>query len=611
MWEEVIMALEHTPSIPRPEHPRPDFMRDTFFNLNGAWQFAFDDADEGVREGWQQPGTKLDGEIVVPFCYQSKLSGVGPTDAIHPILWYRRAFTVPQEMHGRRVLLRFGAVDFEATVYVNGRQVGAHKGGYTPFAFDITDALRDGENDLCVRVKDDPDCTQPRGKQYWREGLMGCWYTPVSGIWQTVYLEAVGEYALRQIHVTPDIDRHMMTAEIALDRMPAGELELELTVSFEGSVCRVVRLNTADRITRVPVDMIVRGDLDPIHLWAPNSPALYDLKVRVLKDGHAVDSVDTYFGMRKIEVRDGKVYLNNCPIYQRLILDQGYWPDSLITPPSDEAIQQDLRYTKEFGYNGARKHQKLEDPRYYYWADKMGVLVWGEVPSAYDFADETVHNLANTLLDFIDRDFNHPSIIAWVPLNESWGVRLIYNDKRQQATARMLYHMTKAADGTRLCSSNDGWEQVETDICALHDYAAERDVMADHFASREEVERHACDWRPCYAQGEKPTGREAFMVTEYGGIAFTNVGLQGEMGGMETWGYHGKVTDEEKFFERFQGVTDAIREIPYCQGYCYTQLTDVMQEINGLLTPDRRPKVDVERFASLNKNPLGRTNQVI
>ena len=231
--------------------------------------------------------------------------------------------------------------------------------------------------------------------------------------------------------------------------------------------------------------------------------------------------------------------------------------------------------------------------------------------SAYDFMDETVQNLAQTLLGFIDRDFNHPSIIAWVPLNESWGVRQIYTDKRQQATARMLYHMTKAADGTRLCSSNDGWEQVETDICALHDYAAEKSVMADHFESRETVERHACDWRPCYAQGEQPTGKEAFMVTEYGGIAFTNVGLQGEMGGMETWGYHGKVTDEEKFFERFQGVTDAIREIPYCQGYCYTQLTDVMQEINGLLTPDRQPKVDVERFAALNKNPLGLTNQVI
>lgn len=595
-----------TTSIPRPEHPRPDFMRETFLNLNGTWQFAFDDADEGLARGWQNPGTLLEREIVVPFAYQTKLSGIGPTDEIHPVIWYRRTFTLPEEMRGKRVLARFGAVDFLARVFVNGQQVGEHKGGYTPFAIDITAALREGENDLCLRVEDEPDCTQPRGKQYWSTGLMGCWYTPVSGIWQTVYLEAVGEIGIRHIHVTPDFDRHMMTAEIALDKQPADDVELELTVSLEGKTHRVVRTNVQDRTTRVPVDMAVHGDLGTVRAWTPNNPVLYDLKVRVFKDGRPVDSVDTYFGMRKVEVRDGKVYLNNQPIYQRLILDQGYWPDSLITPPSDEAIQADIRFTKAFGYNGARKHQKLEDPRYYYWADKLGLLVWGEVPSAYDFTDEMVHNLADTLLDFIDRDFNHPSIITWVPLNESWGVRQIYTDARQQAAARMLYHLTKAADGTRLCSSNDGWEQTETDICALHDYADSKTAMALHFADRAQVEAHACDRRPCYVQGHRPTGKEAFMVTEYGGIAFTNIGLQGDMGGMQTWGYHGKVTDEEAFFARFQGVTDAIRELPYCEGYCYTQLTDVMQEINGLLTPDRQPKVNVERFAALNVNPEGR-----
>ena len=605
------MASTMNQAIPRPEHPRPDFMRETFFNLNGVWQFAFDDQDRGFAQGYARPGTRLPLSITVPFCYQSAMSGIGPTDEIHPILWYRRTFVVPEEMQGKRVLLRFGAVDFEAKVYVNGQLAGGHRGGYTPFALDVTDLLCEGENDLCVRVQDDPDCVQPRGKQYWQRGLMGCWYTPVSGIWQTVYLEAVGEYALRQIHVTPDIDRHLFTAEIALDAQPREELELELTVSFEGKVRRIVRLNTQDRITRVPVDMIVRGDLSPVRLWAPEDPALYDLSVRVLKAGTAVDCVKTYFGMRKVEVRDGRVYLNNCPLYQRLVLDQGYWPDSLITPPSDEAIRLDLQYTLDFGYNGARKHQKVEDPRYYYWADKMGVLVWGELPSAYDFADETVANLAATMMEFIDRDFNHPSIITWVPLNESWGVRQIYTDKRQQATGRMLYHMTKAADGTRLCSSNDGWEQVETDVCALHDYAAEKAVIKAHFASRETVEAHACDWRPCYAEGTRPTGREAFMVTEYGGIAFTHVGIQGEMGGMQTWGYHGKVEDEEAFFARFKGVTDGIREIPYCQGYCYTQLTDVMQEINGLLTPDRKPKMNVERLRALNQSPDGTTNQII
>lgn len=587
----------------RNEHPRPDFMRDTFANLNGEWQFAFDDADEGIRSLWYKPGHTLPLMIKVPFAYQTELSGLGPTDEIHPILWYRRAFTVPEEMKGKRILLRFGAVDYQCSVYINGQMAGSHIGGYTPFALDISNLLLDGENDLCVRVVDDPDHTQPRGKQHWETGLMGCWYTPVSGIWQTVYLEAVGEYGLSQIHITPDIDRHMFTAEISLDRMPSDDLELELKVTFEGKLCRVLRTNVSERCSRVPVDVVVKGALDSVHYWQPGSPALYDVEVTLLKKGELVDRVRTYFGMRKVEVKDGKVYLNNMPLYQRLVLDQGYWPQSLITPPSDEAIRQDIEYTLQFGYNGARKHQKVEDPRYYYWADKLGLLVWGELPSAYDFTDEMARRLTETMTEFIDRDFNHPCIIAWVPLNESWGVRQIYIEKRQQELGRMLYHLTKALDGTRLCSSNDGWEQVDTDICALHDYAAEGEVMARHFESREEVETHCCDWRPCYAKGHTPTGKEAFMVTEYGGIAFSTLGQQGEMGGMETWGYHDKVTDEEAFFQRFQAVTDAIREIPYCQGYCYTQLTDVMQEINGVMTADRKPKVDISRFAAANQDP--------
>ena len=597
-------------SIFRPEHPRPDFQRDAFENLNGEWQFAFDDGDEGLSSRWYAPGRAFDKRITVPFAYQTKLSGIGPTDEIHPILWYRRSFEIPQAMAGKRVLLRFGAVDFEARVYVNGQLAGSHRGGYTPFCFDITALLRAGENDLCLRVEDRPDCAQPRGKQYWQRGLMGCWYTPVSGIWQTVYLEAVGETALTRAHVTPDFDRHQCTVDLELDQVPEEALDIEIALSFEGRPVRSLRMKERSRRVSVPMDLIVQGSLEPLHVWTPDHPELYDVDIYLRRENEVIDHVRTYFGMRKVEVKDGKVYLNNCPLYQRLVLDQGYWPDSLITPPSDEAIREDIRLTLAFGYNGARKHQKLEDPRYYYWADKMGLLVWGEIPSPYEFCDASVNNLYETLSGFIDRDFNHPSIIAWVPLNESWGVRQIYTDKRQQALARMLYHTAKALDGTRLVSVNDGWEQVETDICALHDYAADGAVMAAHFASREQVEKHACDWRPCYALGVTPTGKEAFLVTEYGGIAFSSIGLQGDAGGMESWGYHDKVTDEEAFFARFQSVTDAIRNIPYCQGYCYTQLTDVMQEINGLVTPDRKPKIDPARFASLNRNPDANTNQV-
>ncbi len=588
-------------NIPRPEHPRPDFMRDTFHNLNGAWEFAFDDGNIGLKEGWYKPDYKFDKIITVPFCYQSAASGIGPTDEIHPIMWYRRKFTVPEEMQDKSILMNFGAVDYEAMVYVNGMAVGGHKGGYTPFQLDVTPFLKEGENDLCVRVVDMPDPIQPRGKQYWKQGLYSCLYTASSGIWQTVYMEAASDLRIDYIHVTPDIDKGLASVEILLNRVPKREVTLDLEVKLEEKKIRKVTTTTINRNVTIVIDMDTRDTFIPVALWSPGNPSLYDLRVKLLDEELKLDQVDTYFGMRKVEVRDGVVYLNNDRIYQKLILDQGYWPDTMITPPSDEAIREDLEWTKKFGFNGARKHQKIEDPRYYYWADKMGVLVWGELPSAFAFTDETVENLTVTMQEFIRRDFNHPCIITWVPLNESWGVPQIVSNKRQQNTASMLYYLTKSADGTRICSGNDGWEQMHTDICGLHDYNSTKEVLKEHFADRDFIEKNTCDGRRAYADGYMPTGKEAFMVTEYGGIAFANIGLQGELGGMETWGYHGKESDEESFFARYEACTEAITEIPFCQGYCYTQLTDIMQEINGLLTPDRKPKVDVERVRQINE----------
>ena len=588
-------------NIPRPEHPRPDFMRDTFYNLNGDWEFVFDDDNIGLKNGWYKPEHRFEKTITVPFCYQSAASGIGPTDEIHPIMWYRRKFTVPAEMQGRTILMNFGAVDYEATVYVNGMAVGGHKGGYTPFGFDVTPFLEEGENDLCVRVVDMPDPIQPRGKQYWKEGLFACLYTASSGIWQTVYLEAASETRIDYIHVTPDIDKGLASVEILLNNVPNKKLTLALEVKLEDKEIRKVVTNTVNRNVTIVIDMDTRDTFYPVALWAPNNPNLYDLRVELLDQEVQLDAVDTYFGMRKVEVRDGVVYLNNDRIYQKLILDQGYWPDTMITPPSDEAIRKDLEWTKKFGFNGARKHQKIEDPRYYYWADKMGVLVWGELPSAFAFTDEAVENLTVTMQEFIRRDFNHPSIITWVPLNESWGVPQIVSNKKQQNTASMLYYLTKASDGTRICSGNDGWEQMHTDICGLHDYNSTKEVLKEHFADRDFIEKQTCDGRRAYADGYIPTQKEAFMVTEYGGIAFANIGLQGELGGMETWGYHGKESNEETFFARYEACTEAITEIPFCQGYCYTQLTDIMQEINGLLMPDRKPKVDVERVCQINQ----------
>lgn len=584
-------------SIPRSEHPRPDFFRPDWLNLNGEWEFAFDDGNRGVAERWFGQDRHFDGRIVVPFCYQCAMSGVNVQDK-HEVMWYRRSFEVPASMMGKQLLLRFGAVDFECDVFVNGVKAGGHRGGYTPFALNVTDLVCEGANDLCVRVSDPYDCTQPRGKQSWKDKCFNCWYTPTSGIWQTVYLEAAGAPYLLSAHITPDIDAGTATLRLTLNEKPKKPVNAQIEVSIEGTHVRTQSLLMTERSQRVVIDMVSGNEITGFRKWCEEDPALYD--VHILLDSG--DDVTTYFGMRSVEVKDGYVLLNKRPLYQRLVLDQGYWPESLITPPSDEAIRTDLEWTRKFGYNGARKHQKLEDPRYYYWADKMGLLVWGEVPSAYEFTEESVKNLSDTLAGFIDRDFNHPSLIAWVPLNESWGVDRIYRDKRMQSCANMLYYQAKALDGTRLVSNNDGWEVCKTDIFGLHDYAATGDDLAQHFESREIVERITNDHHMAYAQGMEPTGAEAFLLTEYGGIAFD----EGQAG---AWGYHGKVKNDEEFFARYASLQDAVLKIPYCQGYCYTQLTDVQQEVNGLLTPDRKPKVDPKRFARLTINPKGRLDR--
>ena len=584
-------------SIPRPEHPRPDFVRDTFYNLNGVWQFAFDDDDEGIKKEWFKNNYELPMNINVPFCYQCEMSGIGDT-TIHPVLWYRRSFEIPDNMQKKNILLRFGAVDDTCSVFVNGQMVGMHEGGYTPFEFDITPYLHEGTNDLCLRVIDQPDCTQPRGKQHWGNGGYECWYTPVSGIWQTVYLEAVEKTRIRYIHITPDIDRHMATAEICLNQIPSMPYVVSLELTLNGQPYRFVSASGKEKILRIQVDMAEGGN-NTCPLWWPDLPTLFDVEVSLYSEDIKIDHVYTYFGMRKIHVSNGEVYLNNRMLYQKLVLDQGYWKDSLLTPPSDDAIRADLEATRLMGFNGARKHQKIEDPRYYYWADKLGLLVWGELPSMYLHSDESVRRMSSEMLAFIERDFNHPCIITWVPLNESWGVREIAHNRKQQALGEMLYSLTKAVDGTRLCSANDGWEQTKTDICALHDYAATKEELAAHFDDRQRVEQTGCSSRNCYVEGANPSGQEALLITEYGGIAFEATKEDNE----GAWGYFGKAASEEEFLHRFKETTDAIREIPYCQGWCYTQLTDVIQEINGLMTMDRQFKISPEKIAACNYAP--------
>jgi len=574
---------------PRPDFPRPDFQRADWSSLNGQWEFQFDDDNRGESEAWYKEKEFSD-KITVPYCFQSKLSGIHDL-GMHEYMWYKRTFRLPEEYLNSTVLLNFGAVDYLAKVWINGKFAGMHRGGHTPFRFDITRYLNPGLNTVVLKAEDKYECQQPRGKQFWDVKPDRCWYTPTSGIWQSVWLEFTGRAYIERIKLTPDIDRRTVCAEIFITNK-IDDLEIEIKINYKGKRVKTIKTEATEGYIKATVDIKEVDYVDEVHYWSPETPNLYDIEFLLMKDNQKVDCVESYFGMRKVMVQGSLILLNNKPYYQKLVLDQGYWPDSLLTPPSDEAIVYDIEMTKKLGFNGARKHQKIEDPRYYYWADKLGLLVWGEMPSGYFYNDEEVSNIFNEWSEFIQRDYNHPCIITWVPLNESWGVRNILLDKRQQDFARMLYYLTKCLDQTRLVSTNDGWEQIISDICGIHDYEPSGERLLTKYANRDRLMKQAAERRLLYAQGTEYNG-QPIIITEYGGIAFTDEGD-------ENWGYYGRVKDENEFLERYREITNAIRNTQYICGYCYTQLTDVQQEVNGLLTFDRKPKLDFNVIRKIN-----------
>lgn len=582
-------------TILRSEHPRPDRVRSCWQTLNGAWAFAFDPEKAGLHQQWYHR-TEFPLAIQVPFCYQSELSGIHSQEHCD-VVWYSREFALSEAFAGQRILLHFGAADYLTDVWLDGQYLGHHEGGYTPFSFDITDlvaASGDGVFRLSVRCEDTLECQQPRGKQSFHPEPFACWYTPVTGIWQSVWLEGVGDTYPVDVRLTPCIERASVRVEMKLNQLPKDG-EIRLTVAFEGTpAARQTVAVTTDR--RICTEIFLRHDdrLEGIHLWYPGLPALYDLKIETLCAGEVVDTLDTYFGMRKISIEDGNILLNNGILYQRLILDQGYWPDGLLTAPSDDALRRDVELTLQMGYNGARKHQKFEDPRYLYWADKLGLLVWGELPSAYCLCDEEKRNMMRDLAEAIRRDYNHPSLIAWVPLNESWGVPFIQSDPEAQALNDLLYQLVHTLDGTRYVSGNDGWEQAKTDVVTAHDYTARPDQLRPEYQDTASLLRgRTGSGKLLTAHGYEHSGKP-MLLTEYGGIA-----MQKDEGG-DNWGYNGAVRDEAAFLQRFEAITQAFKHMPGFSGYCYTQLTDVFQEVNGLLDMHRNPKVNLDEIRRIN-----------
>ena len=586
----LLVPLTYGQQVPRPEYPQPQFEREHWMTLNGSWDFEFDDQNRGLEEGWAGGQHKFSRSIQVPFCFESQKSGIGDI-SFHPQVWYRKTFTLPSGWQGKRVLLHFGAVDYRAQVWINGQMTGQHEGGHTPFWFDITPLLRSGANTLVVRAEDPPtDRYLPRGKQYWEPKSRGIFYTRTTGIWQPVWLEATGDSYLQRIRITADNDgRVAFEGWIA---RPRKDLELRATISFQGqTVARTAALAQDVRVSALAY-------LSDPRLWSPGSPNLYDVVFELHSDGQMLDRVKSYFGIRRVTVENGKVLLNGRPIYLKMVLDQGYWPESTITPPSDEAVQYDIKMTLAMGFNGARKHQKLEDPRYLYWADRLGLLVSSEMANAYLFDEQYAIRFTREWMEALQRDMNHPSIILWVPINESWGVPDLRGDKRQQAHLRSLYLLTKALDPSRLVIDNDGWEHTDlTDLFALHDYAPNGEALLRRYQDLGKPGARIPDnARAALVPGFSYNGAP-FVLSEFGGVSYI---MPGQQAPESAWGYAGLEPNQESAFRRISSLYEAIRRIPAFVGICYTQLTDVEQEINGLLTYDRKPKFDLEKIKALN-----------
>lgn len=574
--------MTHSSNIPRPEYPRPQWVRSAWANLNGQWQFEIDHGKSGKDRGLADPGYELSGTITVPFCPESKLSGVEYKDFMAAV-WYKRAFTVPEDWAGGRILLHFGAVDYAAEVWVNGTIVGSHRGGYTPFSFDITSHVVPGSNVITVYAEDDVRSgRQPRGKQSGLYHSHGCDYTRTTGIWQTVWLEHVPKAYMASMKLVGDPDNACVHLEIAVEGSAAGE-RLAASAYFDGRL-----VGEAGAIVSGP-SVKLTVPLSEIHLWEAGNGRLYDLALSLTDQGSPSDSVQSYFGLRTLRL-DGMAFrINGKSVFQRLVLDQGFYPDGIYTAPSDEDLRRDIELSMELGFNGARLHEKIFEPRFLYWADRLGYLVWGEHANwGLDITTtEAVSRFLPEWLEGVERDFNHPALIGWCPFNETWDKD---GTKQHNDVLRIVYEVTKRMDPTRPVIDTSGNFHVVTDIFDIHDYDQNPETFRQKFESMK-------DGGEVYNTfpNRQTYGGQPYFVSEYGGIWWNPDQKDGK-----AWGYGERPASEEEFLARYEGLTSTLLDHPMMFGFCYTQLYDVEQEVNGLYTYERKAKFDPEAIRRIN-----------
>jgi len=576
-------------TIPRPEYPRPQFDRSGWINLNGPWSYCFDPGLSGMDRGlFESAG--FDGRIVVPFCPESELSGVGHKDFIQA-MWYHRKIAIPKEWAGKDILMNFGGVDYECELFVDGKSVGTHFGGSVSFGFDVTRFVRaGGTHHAVLRVADNLRTDkQPSGKQSYHFKSMGCHYSRTTGIWQTVWLEAVDRHGLRDVQIVPDLDGGRFVVTPRFRALERGQV-FRVCVKAGG---KTVARAEGPAFDGAPLILGVKRPKP----WSPESPFLYDLVLEVVNaDGRVVDAVRSYAGLRKVHIEGNRVFLNNKALYQRLVLDQGFYPRGIWTAPSDAALRRDIELSMKAGFNGARLHQKVFEERFHYWADRLGYLTWGESSSW----GSDPNDLASARLfltewrEIVVRDRNHPSIVAWTPLNETGDVR---DAKQHRHFHRDLYALCKDLDPTRPVNDASGYVHAKTDLWTVHNYEQDPAKLGEQLTPEpvKGVFRNHPDREVDY-EGQP------YLVDEFGGIQWIPKDRRAYAD--NSWGYGGVPRRVKEFYARLEGQVDAILRQGHVCGYCYTQLTDVEQEQNGIYNDDRSAKFDRRRIAAIfGKNP--------
>ncbi len=579
--------------------PNPQFARDSRVDLCGEWSFAFDDEDVGRAERWFIDGEKLESTITVPYPPESKLSGIADT-SFHPICWYARSFADPRTVDNGRLILHFGAVDYAATVWVDGVEIGGHEGGQTPFSLDATDALEADRQEhlIVVRAFDDPlDVEQPRGKQDWLENPHSIFYHRTTGIWQPVWFEVTPERRILSVRWRFDRARWHVDFEVELSSRSSSDATLTIELDRDGTLAAQATVMANERIATGQIRIGTANSAVNRHslLWSPSQPTLLGGTITLSESGSSDDQVLSYAGLRTVETAGRRILINGSPVFLRFVLEQGYWPESHLASPSANALEREVDLIKELGFNGARIHQKVEDPRFLFWADRKGLLLWGEAANAFTFSDRAIQRHASEWREAVLRDRNHPSIIAWVPFNESWGISEVGASTEQQQAVKAAYHRTHQLDGTRPVIGNDGWENVIGDLLTLHDYSWEPDVLRQRYSTEAGFENTLRDYFPGSRRvviGDYNPADKPVLVTEFGGVSYAP-----ESG--EEWFGYGTVQSEDEFIGRYRDLCNALHESELIAGFCYTQLTDTEQETNGLLTEDRQPKAAIEKLREI------------